>query len=194
MDLSRRALFRGRFTSNPVQQVPTVRMPWMVSSELFTDQCSRCAECIDACPEGIIEKGDGGFPSVNFNQGECTFCAECVEVCQEPVFRSTEESPWDWIAKISESNQSSAGHGGMAVSLDGVCMAHQGVVCQSCKDVCDVRAIRMHYQTSAVATPVVDQEACTGCGACVSVCPTKAIDMQLPAATASLTNNPNSEE
>ncbi|GLQ29823.1 ferredoxin-type protein NapF [Litoribrevibacter albus] len=172
MDLSRRALFRGRFSSNSIAIVQKVRMPWMVSSEVFTDHCSRCAKCIDVCPEQIIEKGDGGYPTVNFKHGECTFCAECVDVCSEPVFRNKEEKPWDLVANITEAFSSSS-----SVSLDGVCMAHQGVVCQSCKDVCDVRAIRMSYQSSTVPVPVIDDDVCTGCGACLSVCPTQAIQM-----------------
>lgn len=171
MDLSRRALFRGRISSNSDANVQVIRMPWMVSSEVFTDHCSRCAKCIDVCPEKIIEQGDGGYPTVNFKRGECTFCAECVDVCAEPVFRNKDEKPWDLVASITDKVSSSS------VSLDGVCMAYQGVVCQSCKDVCDVRAIRMSYQTSTIPVPDIENDICTGCGACLSVCPTQAIQM-----------------
>ena len=170
MDLSRRALFRGRVKSDSASEI-AIRMPWMLSNEAFTDQCTRCAKCTEACPEQVIEKGDGGFPSVNFESGECTFCGDCVDVCPEPIFKDKEETPWNLKAVIAAGKSNH-----MAVSFDGVCMAHQGVVCQSCKDVCDVRAISMAYKT-ATPVPEISVDSCTGCGACVSVCPTSAIQM-----------------
>ncbi|MFC3149588.1 ferredoxin-type protein NapF [Litoribrevibacter euphylliae] len=169
MDISRRSLFRGRISSGAKAPLEPIRMPWMIAMEDFTDLCSRCAKCVDQCPEGVIKKGDGGFPTVDFQKGECTFCAECVDVCPEPVFKATDEPPWHLTAVIAETaNQ-------VSVTFDGVCMAYQGVVCQSCKDACDVRAIQMKYLSSATPVPKIDVDACTGCGACVSVCPTNAI-------------------
>lgn len=176
MDLSRRALFRGRVKSKASAPIEPIRMPWMIAMDDFIDRCTRCAKCIETCPEGVIKKGDGGFPTVDFQQGECTFCTECVDVCPEPVFKDTATQPWSWVAVISEERSES--QPANSLTFDGVCMAHQGVVCQSCKDVCDVRAIQMRYLSSSTPVPTIDVDICTGCGACVSVCPTDAISMQ----------------
>jgi ferredoxin-type protein NapF len=170
MDSSRRALFRGRFSQKGKVQ-PVITMPWMLPLETFTDKCTRCSECIDVCPESVLEKGDGGFPTINFQKGECTFCGDCVDACDMPVFKSKEEKPWDLVAEIVKDASAS-------VSLDGACMAYQGVMCQSCKDVCDVRAVKLNYSALGMPVPEVNNELCTGCGACVSVCPTSAIKIQ----------------
>lgn len=171
MDKARRALFRGRFASKKAAETQVIHMPWALSDDVFLDQCTRCNKCAEACPEQVIVKGDGGFPTVDFNQGECTFCGDCVTVCPEPIFNDQSESPWDLIAEITDASQH------QSVSLDGVCMVQKGIVCQSCKDVCDVRAINMKYNQASMPEPVINNDVCNGCGACVSTCPTAAIHM-----------------
>lgn len=59
------------------------------------------------------------------------------------------------------------------------CIAYtQNVVCRSCGDVCDEAAIRFSPRLGGAALPVVLAERCTGCGACLSVCPTGAITVR----------------
>lgn len=154
VDLSRRQLLRGR-----VRQVtPQQRMPWQVAEVEFTRQCSRCEACIRACPEQIVVKGDGGFPTVDFTRGECTYCQACVKACPEPVFRPVTEEPWQQQAQVAES-----------------CLAQQGVMCRSCQDICEPEAIRFPPRRGVAAAPEIDTDLCNGCGGCVSVCPSRAI-------------------
>jgi ferredoxin len=54
----------------------------------------------------------------------------------------------------------------------------QNVVCRSCGDACDAAAIRFSPRLNAAALPVVLPERCTGCGACLPVCPANAILLQ----------------
>ena len=84
---SRRALLRG----DPTPTEPPLRPPWSVAEDIFTDVCTRCGECLAACPEKILIRGDGGFPGVDFQRGECTFCRACVDACPEPAFLDTAE-------------------------------------------------------------------------------------------------------
>lgn len=156
---SRRQLFRGDTGS---KHLPT-RPPWSVTETDFTDQCSRCGDCISQCPEQILIKGSGGFPEVDFKRGECTFCQECVSSCKAPVFRDPQESPWSIKAVISDR-----------------CIAHKQVVCRSCVEQCDPEAISLKLKIGGVGTPEIKPEQCTGCGACVAVCPTQAILIQAP--------------
>ncbi|MGF1699305.1 ferredoxin-type protein NapF [Photobacterium makurazakiensis] len=136
------------------------RMPWVVDEDVFTDSCTRCNKCISACETQIITKGDGGFPIVDFNRGECTFCYRCADSCPEPLFQPQTEQPWPLVAQINEG-----------------CLAHKNIECRSCGDMCDVQAIHFKLQFGGVAKPELNWVDCTGCGACVSVCPTSAITM-----------------
>ena len=60
------------------------------------------------------------------------------------------------------------------------CLARHGVVCRSCGDACEARAIRFPPRLGGVALPTLDGEACTGCGECVAVCPAVAISLPEP--------------
>lgn len=63
------------------------------------------------------------------------------------------------------------------------CLAYaQNVVCRSCGDACDAAALRFSPRLDGAALPVVLTERCTGCGACLPVCPTGAITLA-PAGT-----------
>lgn len=107
---SRRNLFSRRKSQ-------VIRPPWSSTDVEFTDICTRCDKCIDACETKILSRGDGGFPEVSFSQDECTFCGACAKVCPEPLFTDTEETPWQIKASIDQS-----------------CLANSGIWCQTCKD------------------------------------------------------------
>lgn len=133
------------------------RPPW--TSDDFVDSCTRCNNCITACPEGILQKGDGGFPRIAFEHDGCTFCEECVRACDAPVFDLSREA-FRWRADIRDS-----------------CLAKSNIHCQSCQDACETEAIRFLYSPGRVPHPEVDVDSCTGCGACVAVCPQDAIGL-----------------
>ncbi|MGY4106416.1 ferredoxin-type protein NapF [Aeromonas encheleia] len=159
VNLSRRGLFRGRLSAPE----PEARLPWSLSWPDFVADCTRCGDCLAACPEQILVKGDGGFPTLDFSRGECTFCTECVSACELPLFRPVTEAPWDYVAHIE------AG-----------CLAHEQVFCQRCQDSCEHNAIRFSPQLGRVPTPSIDLELCNGCGACVADCPVGSIRVGAP--------------
>ncbi|CAK4075819.1 ferredoxin [Vibrio variabilis] len=151
-------LAKRRFFSRTKVDDSMIRLPWVKESVRFTDLCTRCGKCEQACETSIIRKGDGGFPTVDFSIDECTFCYQCAEVCPEPIFLSKEDRPWNANATINES-----------------CLAHQNVECRSCGDMCETMAIKFKLEIGKVAQPNIELDDCTGCGACVSVCPTSSI-------------------
>lgn len=155
VSLARRAFLRGGRPS-----ASDHRPPWTGSD--FIDTCVRCDSCINACPEGILRKGDGGFPRIDFEHDACTFCQECVQACDEPVFDLAREA-FQWRAGIRDS-----------------CLAKAGIHCQSCQDACEPKAISFRYSVGHVPLPEVDIDSCTGCGACVAVCPQDAIELAVP--------------
>lgn len=159
--ISRMQFLRGDFSGRGV----LLRPPWALDEDAFTRLCERCNDCIKACPTGILDKGRGGFPVVEFSRGECLFCGDCVTACQPGALKKTGTvPPWTVTAAIDPD----------------VCIAWKGVECRSCFDPCEPRAVRLSPRLGGVSIPTLDNELCTGCGACLAVCPVSAVDM-LPA-------------
>lgn len=157
-DLGRRGFLGLKRRDAP----PPLRPPW-TSEDAVTDRCTRCGDCLDACPEGILKAGTGGFPEVDFQAGagECTFCGDCATACGEGVFSDTNAPAFAATAAIGEG-----------------CLTNQGVMCQSCGDACPERAIRFRLQRGGAPLPDLDAQACTACGACVSACPVDAVSVR----------------
>ena len=168
IDLARRGLFRGRLRVAE----PPVQLPWSVAWPQFSTGCTRCGDCLAACPEQILVNGEGGFPTVDFQRGECTFCGDCVAACKEPLFRPASETPWQYKASIAAN-----------------CLANSQVYCQRCQDSCEPRAIRFIPTLGRVPTPVIELDSCNGCGACVQDCPVGSIKVDGSAASAQKSQN-----
>ena len=156
-DASRRNLLRGKIKALPIQ----LRPPWSIEESAFLDACTRCGECLTHCPEKIlITDRESGYPRVDFNAGECTFCRLCVEICPSGALNSGLLPPWTAKARI-----------------DAGCLTTQQVVCHTCGDVCETRAIRFKSVAGVVPRPIINTTNCTGCGACVTPCPTQSIEV-----------------
>ena len=154
---TRRQFLRGRFAP---RHTP-LRPPWALDEEPFLAACTRCGDCVRACPQVILVE-EGGYPRVEFGKGECTFCGDCVAACKAGALRRREnQPPWRLLAIIGDG-----------------CLARRGVVCRSCGDVCATAAIRFRPQLGGSALPEVDPSRCNGCGGCVAPCPARAIALQ----------------
>ena len=158
--ISRRQFLRADFRARCL----ALRPPWALREEAFVDQCTRCGDCQRACPQDILRADSAGFPLVDFSRGACTFCGACVEVCARHAltrtapFSQDPRPPWQAKAMVEEG-----------------CLTRRGVHCEICRDQCASRAIRFRPAIGRVARPDIDPSACTGCGACVSVCPARAL-------------------
>jgi len=153
VDVSRRNFLRGR--TRPKAQI---RPPWALAEAAFIDRCTRCNDCIPACPQQIIVVGDGGYPTISFKQ-ECTFCGNCVEACRpQALLRRDGAAAWNVKAIISD-----------------LCLPRRGIECRTCGDYCDANAIRFSPRLGGSPLPEIDPDICTGCGACQAPCPGSAI-------------------
>ncbi|MCW2480300.1 ferredoxin-type protein NapF [Candidatus Symbiopectobacterium sp. NZEC135] len=155
-DLSRRFLFSG----GRQRADSTLRPPWIGEEAVFIDGCRRCNACVAACHTGIVQRGPGGFPVIDFLRGECTFCYACASACPQALFAEQHTTPWEYGLSIGER-----------------CLAQQQVECRSCQDSCEAQAILFRPTLGRVATPRLDEANCTACGACIAGCPAHAISI-----------------
>lgn len=157
VNISKRNFLRGKKSTKLAQ----LRLPWVISEQVFVNDCTQCGDCLTACQENIIIKSKDGFPTVDFSKNECTFCEDCIESCDQPLFKDNRhDKAWPSYLNIKES-----------------CLTHQNVICLSCKDACDPQAIKFVHRANAVSKPEINQDDCTSCGACISMCPTAAIEV-----------------
>lgn len=140
-----------------------LRPPWALDEMSFRSACESCGRCVDACPTHILKTGRGKLPEVDFSVGECLFCEDCVSVCPSGALkRQADASPWTLVAGIDEDS----------------CLAFKGIECRSCSDPCEPRAIRMKPRIGGVSIPHLDQTECSGCGACVALCPSQSVQVR----------------
>jgi len=138
-----------------------VRPPYGLNESLFQSECVACESkaCVTSCDEQIIIIQDDGTPRLDFTNSGCTFCEECANVCEPNVLN---------LENLHTSEHLNAT---FRISTEG-CVAHNGVICFSCKEPCIDDAILFN----GMFNPVIDMDKCTGCGFCLGRCPTQAIN------------------
>lgn len=159
--VSRRAFLQG---GRAVPVLP--RPPGALADGDFESACTRCGDCLAACPDGLLVKGEGGFPVYEAARGECTFCGDCTRACGSGALLPARIADWPWRARV-----------------DAACLSAAGVLCLACKDACAAAAIRFP-PGAGLGAPAIDGGRCTGCGACVAACPAGALALRQPAAGA----------
>ncbi len=155
------SIFRKPLEQHKETSPLVVRPPYGLNESLFQNECVTCESkaCVASCDEEIILIQDDGTPMLNFVKSGCTFCEECANVCELDVLS---------LDNVHTSEQLNAT---FRISTEG-CVAHNGVICFSCKEPCIDDAILFN----GMFNPVIDADKCTGCGFCLGRCPTLAID------------------
>ncbi len=138
-----------------------VRPPYGLDESIFQNECIKCEDkaCVASCDEQIISIDTDGTPFIKFNKNGCTFCDECAIACDMGVL------------DLANTHTSENLNVQFIISLES-CVAHHGVICFSCKEPCIDNAILFN----GMFNPVIDSDKCTGCGFCISRCPTRAIE------------------
>lgn len=126
--------------------------------------CLHCEKCREVCPKnalapGHIEHGvlNARTPRMNFKGGWCDFCEmepggpKCIAACPTHALEEVDS------AQVII---------GKAVLNRDWCLAAKGMGCHECVDACQYEALDL----GADHVPIVDTEACNGCGACEFVC------------------------
>jgi len=153
--------FTKPLQTNKEDSTLVVRPPYGLDTSVFLRECITCLSkwCVASCDEQIIFIQEDGTPALDFTKSGCTFCEACAEACEPDVLG------------LENRHTSEQLNATFRISTEG-CVAHNGVICFSCKEPCIDDAILFN----GMFNPVIDTDKCTGCGFCVGRCPTQAID------------------
>ncbi|MDD4855890.1 MAG: 4Fe-4S binding protein [Sulfuricurvum sp.] len=133
-----------------------VRPPYAALNETF-DACKTCeAMCVVACEEKIIRLDGHKTPFLDFKTTGCSDCHKCLDVCTPNV--------------LNDPQRFISGHAKISMTS---CMSHHETICFTCKEPCLENAIVF----KGMFHPIILPEKCTGCGYCIAVCPSAAIEM-----------------
>ena len=166
VDRARRAWLKGSFG----KPRGVLRPPGAGPDAEFTDRCTRCDDCLPACPRNLIRRGDGGFPELDPGRGGCDFCGACAAVCAVAALRPAIH-PWRW-----------------RVAADDRCLALRGVSCRSCGDCCERGALGFRLAVGGSARLEINPDLCNGCGECIGICPAHSLSL-VPALTKESASN-----
>lgn len=147
--------------SRKVEAKALVRLDWLrppgaVEEHLFLERCTKCNDCVHACPPGAIVTHPGdGTPVLYADQSPCLLCEDvpCAAACGTGALMPVEHSRQVRM--------------GVAAISHRLCTAGQG--CHACVSRCPTDALAMDLESLSL---LVIAEACVGCGMCEMVCKT----------------------
>ena len=150
-------------TEERIVQERRVRPPGAQPELAFVTSCTRCGECVSACPVGavLVVGTDGGLaagtPYLDLRRQPCIGCATmpCARAC-----------PTDALAVPPD------GWAGVRLSTIELvperCVTFAGTPCGVCAEACPVGDTALAIDENG--HPVLKAEGCIGCGVCVRAC------------------------
>lgn len=142
-----------------------IRPPGALPEAAFLAACTRCGDCMTACPVGALSPAGAeralaaGTPVLTPDVNACAMCADmpCARACPTGAI----EVPPDGWARVRLAS----------IRIDeSRCIAtSRGVDCGVCARVCPAGASALSMDASG--RPRIGPS-CTGCGTCISACVT----------------------
>ncbi len=157
-----------------------LRPPFALEELDFLLACTRCDECIEACPHDVLFKLPArwglkavGTPAMDLAHRGCHMCEDwpCVAACEPNALMMAvaQEAPEEGPGGVPEEDPTpSAPLPKLAiVAIDTkTCLPYLGPECGACSDSCPVPGALQWNGPK----PVIDQDTCTGCALCREAC------------------------
>ncbi|MTH46595.1 ferredoxin-type protein NapF [Intestinirhabdus alba] len=166
--VSRRGLFRA-FVTAAQQSAPEARAaipvhplpPGALPDAQFRARCTRCDSCISACPMGIVNRHEDGFPELRIEYASCDGCGLCISSCPAGALQP--------LPRFDTGLRPAFGNG----------CVNPVRACRQCVDVCPQQACVI----GEAGVPQIDDARCNGCGECLVQCHAGAVKLAAIAAT-----------
>lgn len=141
-----------------------LRPPGAIPEARFVAACTRCRQCVEACPHEAITLASpqDGYPEgtpylPNVAAKPCQLCEDlpCVAACAEGALKPLlREEVRMGVAQVDPA----------------LCFAYQGQICDYCIDRCPFPDLAIAADERG--RPVVNPDRCVGCGLCAYICVT----------------------
>ncbi len=137
---------------------PVHRPPRAVAEVEFLRLCTRCGDCLDACPYQAITLAPptlrvaSGTPIIDVANQPCWLCPDqpCVTACRPGALQADQPLTM-----------------GTAMIDPTACLAFQGSFCTVCSEQCPVEGAIVVDR----GRPTINNAQCVGCGVCFFTCP-----------------------
>jgi ferredoxin-type protein NapG len=142
-----------------------LRPPFARPEPEFLECCTRCDDCIAACPHDVIFKLPArygievaGTPAMDLANRGCHLCEDwpCVTACEPHALSLPAPEPIEGAPRLAN----------LQIDTD-VCLPYSGPECGACADSCPVPGA-LEWQDGV--RPHINQDICTGCALCREVC------------------------
>ena len=138
-----------------------LRPPGAAALEEFNNLCTKCDDCINACPEQVLfhapvsAGSDVGIPVFDPRRKACFLCSDlyCITACKEGALLMP--------GSISSLNM------GAARIDPTLCLAQRGGDCSVCYNFCPLAGSAITKKNGA---PTIETSRCVGCGLCEYYC------------------------
>ncbi len=173
--LSRRAFFRfglgktreviGDVVTKKVDKHfprPGLRPPGALPEGEFLLTCTRCTDCLEACPHEAILQIDpassgvyGNTPFIDPKHKPCSYCEDfpCISACKAKALVLPDEGQQPDMGTVKFNPEH--------------CLVNQGQYCDYCFNTCPSGIDAISKDNNM---PVFDEDRCIGCGKCVYIC------------------------
>lgn len=170
----------GTIAKGAVDSDFALRPPGALSENDFLKACIKCGKCVEACPYDTLKLGQVGeeqglgMPYFEPRKIPCFLCTNypCTKACPSGALNVNNLKKEHKEVDIEHSKM------GLAIIHKESCIAFSGVQCDACYRACPLmgKAIVLDKEINdftgkhANLKPVVNSDACTGCGICEQVC------------------------